>query len=122
MPTFHRPYKVVVVQSGPPTGVIAAFVAAAAMVVVGLIVFIGWFAWVFFLLEGLAVAGMVTLIVVVNRRELRAVPRLTPPRLESHYHAEVLPASPRRELPATVPRDVVIWPSRRDSGRPQSRS
>ncbi len=120
MPTFHRPYKVVVIEDGPPLGVIAAIAAVA--VVVGLIVFIGRFAWMFFLLEGLAIAGLITFIVVVDRRELRAVAPPAPRHLESRYHAEVLPPPRRRELPAAASPDVVIWPSRHDSGHPERRS
>jgi hypothetical protein len=121
MPTFHRPYKVVVIETGSPVGVIAACVAAAAAVV-GLIVFAGWFAWMAFLLEGLAAAVLITFIVVVNRRERRAVPRPAPPRLESRAHAEVLPPPRRRELPAAAPASVVVWPSHRTSEHPERRS
>jgi hypothetical protein len=121
MLTFHRPYKVVVIETGPPAGVISAFAAAAAAVV-GLIVFVGWFAWMAFLLEGLAAAGLIAFIVVVNRRELRAVPRPAPPRLESRSHADALAPLRRRELPAATPASVVVWPSRRSSEHPERRS
>jgi hypothetical protein len=121
MPTFHRPHKVVVIETGPPASAIAACVAAAAAVV-GLIVFAGWFAWMAFLLEGLAAAVLITFIVVVNRRELRAVPRPAPPHLESRPQAEVLPPPRRRELPAATPASGVVWPSRRSAEHPERQS